>query len=67
MTELFCSMMKQIKKVGEGVYGEVFRTKRGKNSVALKVSYNYTFKCCLYALFFTYKRKGRKIWFKRND
>ncbi|XP_022339342.2 uncharacterized protein LOC111134522 [Crassostrea virginica] len=31
------SMMKQIKKVGEGVYGEVFRTKRGKNSVALKI------------------------------
>lgn len=35
---LFFSMMKQCKKVGEGVYGEVFRTKRGKNSVALKVN-----------------------------
>lgn len=65
MTELFCSMMKQIKKVGEGVYGEVFRTKRGKNSVALKVSFN-TFKCCLSA-FFMYKRKGRRRRFKRND
>ncbi|XP_062575539.1 uncharacterized protein LOC134237467 [Saccostrea cucullata] len=31
------TMMKQCKKVGEGVYGEVFRTKRGNNSVALKV------------------------------
>ncbi|XP_048747625.2 uncharacterized protein LOC125659874 isoform X3 [Ostrea edulis] len=31
------SMMRQCRKVGEGVYGEVFRTKRGQNSVALKI------------------------------
>ncbi|XP_061180046.1 uncharacterized protein LOC133188581 [Saccostrea echinata] len=31
------TMMRQCKKVGEGVYGEVFRTKRGNNSVALKI------------------------------
>ena len=31
-------MMSQCKKIGEGVYGEVFRTQSEKNSVALKVS-----------------------------
>lgn len=39
---LFLSMMRQCRKVGEGVYGEVFRTKRGQNSVALKVSQCYS-------------------------
>ena len=30
-------MMKTVTKIGEGVYGEVFRAQRGRQSVALKV------------------------------
>jgi len=35
-----CSMMKSCKKVGEGVYGEVFRTQNNGKWVAIKVTYS---------------------------
>lgn len=34
----FVRMMKKCVKIGEGVYGEVFKTDRNKEHVALKVS-----------------------------
>ena len=41
ISALISRMMAQCKKIGEGVYGEVFRTQSEKNSVALKVSENF--------------------------
>ena len=47
-------MMKICAKVGEGVYGEVFRTQNSGQSVALKVNVTVTFFLQLYKLHLFY-------------
>lgn len=49
----FGRVLKTCVKIGEGVYGEVFRVKQNSENVALKVSlqnkfYGACFKTCIY-------------------
>ena len=53
--DVFFSVLKKCVKIGEGVYGEVFRTNRYGQSVALKVSLALIFgahkissECCIF-------------------
>ena len=39
-------MLKKCVKIGEGVFGEVFRTERRNQSLALKVDMLYIFAIC---------------------
>ena len=58
-------MMSQCKKIGEGVYGEVFRTQSEKNSVALKVSEKLQRKQSKIYLFYhggTFEQINRTFW-----